>query len=120
MAAMLARMRGRVTMISSLLRNLLPLPALGRLQHGIGDVIGREAIPERRGNALPFYRRAGKIGELVNERVLVTDLEARHPPMLHVGMIAIGDVHAAPATHAPFSVLIEILDAVQVVQIPER
>src|SRR5262245_5328580 len=38
-----------------------PLPALGGLQHRIGDVIGGEAIAERRGNTLALDRRARKI-----------------------------------------------------------
>ena len=69
---------------------------------------------------LSLHRRGDEIGELMDERVLVADLQARHPPVLHVGMIAVGDVHAAPAAHAAFVAVIEVLDAMQIVQIPER
>jgi hypothetical protein len=40
--------------------------------------------------------------------------------MLHVWLIAVGDVHVAPPADASFVAMIKILDAMEVVQIPER
>ena len=68
----------------------------------------------------PFAAAVDEIGKLVDEGVLVADLQPGHPPVLHVGMIAVGDVHAAPAAHPPFVAVIEVLDAMQIVQVPER
>ena len=41
--------------------------------------------------------RKKKIGDLVNEGVFVADLQSRNPPVLHVRMVAVGDVNALPA-----------------------
>ena len=96
-----------------------PLPRLGRFQHGIGHVVGRQTIAECRRGLFASAQRLQKIRELVNEGVLVADLQTRHPPVFHVGMIAIRDVHAAPAARLPFIAVIEILNAMQVVQVPK-
>ena len=56
----------------------------------------------------------------MDEGVLVADLQAGHPPVLHIRMIAIGDVDAAPAAQPAFVAMIEILQPVQIVQIPRR
>ena len=52
----------------------------------------------------------------MDERVLVADLQAGHPPVLHVRVIAVGDVHAAPSAEAPLVAVIEPLQAVQIVE----
>ena len=52
--------------------------------------------------------------------MLVADLQARHPPVLHVGMVAVGDVNAPPAADVPLVAVVEVLEPVQVVQVPER
>ena len=62
--------------------------------------------------------RFQKIGELMNERVLVSDLQARHPPVLHIRMIAVGDVDASPSAQLALIAMIEELDAMQIVEIP--
>ena len=56
----------------------------------------------------------------MDECVLVPNLQAGHPPVLHVGMIAVGDMHAAPAPQRPLVAVIEPLHPVQIVQIPAR
>ena len=62
--------------------------------------------------------RLKKIGDLMNERVLVADLQPGHPPILHVRMIAVGDVNALPSAQSAFIAMIEIFEPVQVMQIP--
>ena len=59
-----------------------------------------------------------EVGHLVRERMLVANLQTRYPPMAHVGLIAIGDMHAAPAANDRFVAVVEVLQAMQVVQIP--
>src|SRR5262245_47706516 len=55
-------------------RHLLPSAAPRRFQHGIGHVVGSQAVAERRRRTLPCRGRFTEIRELVNEGVLVTNL----------------------------------------------
>src|SRR5258708_21012969 len=90
-----------LAIIRGSLLNSFPLFRLRGLEDRVGDVIRRQAVAERRRQALARCRRIHEIRELVRERVLVADLQARHPPVLHVRLIAVGDVNVAPAAHAP-------------------
>src|SRR5262245_33390982 len=101
-------------------RDLLPLPVLRRAQDGVGDEIGREAVAEGRRQALAAVGGRHEVCELVREGVLVANLQAWNPPVLHVRLVAVGDVDVAPAADAPFVLVIEVLETVQVVEIPER
>src|SRR5256885_200575 len=56
----------------------------------------------------------------MNKRMLVSDLKPRHPPMLHVRMVAVAYMDASPAPQLPFIAVIEVLNAVQIVQVPNR
>jgi hypothetical protein len=67
---------------------------------------------------VPFAGTLKEVSHLVNERVLIADLQPGHPPVLHVGMIAVRDVNALPSPQPPFIAVIEILETVQVVEIP--
>src|SRR5437763_7727400 len=101
-------------------RNSLPASIARRLQHGIGHVVGGKRVTERGSDRRAIAERFEKIGSLMNERMLEPDLCSRHPPVLHVGMVAVGDVNAAPATQAALVAMIEILEPMQVVQMPFR
>ena len=81
-------------------RNRFPLTGLA--DFSTASVTWSVARPSRKvgGAALPSPSASQEIGELMDERVLVADLQARHPPVLHVRMVAVGDVDAAPAAHA--------------------
>ena len=68
--------------------------------------------------SLPLRIRLEEVGDLVHEGVLVTDRQPRHPPLAHVGMVAVGDVHALPAPHRPRVLVVEDLQPVEVVQVP--
>ncbi len=50
--------------------------------------------------------------------MFIADLQARNPPMLHIGMIAVGDVQRPPATQLALVAMIEVLKAVEIVEIP--
>ena len=56
----------------------------------------------------------------MDERVLVSDLQSGHPPVLHVRVIAVADVHAPPAAQLAFVAMVEPLQAMEVVQVPAR
>ena len=59
-----------------------------------------------------------EVGDVMDEGVLVADAEAGDPPLVHVGHVAVGDVHAAPAAGVGVVAVIEKLESVEVVQIP--
>src|SRR5579871_3980056 len=99
-------------------RDSLPSPAFGGLENGIGNLIGREAVAKGWRRGFPFTKRLQKIGRLVNEGMLIPDLQAGDPPALHVRVIPVGDVNASPAAKLPFIAMIEILNPVQIVQVP--
>src|SRR4029453_17086012 len=69
--------------------NLLPLPGLSRLEDRVGHEVGRQAVAERGCQRLALRGGIDEVGELVDERVLVADLEAGHPPVLHGGLGAL-------------------------------
>src|ERR1035438_1316989 len=54
----------------------------------------------------------------MNEGVLVTDLQAGHPPVLHIWMIGVGYVDASPSAQLAFIAVIEEADAMQIVEVP--
>ena len=62
--------------------------------------------------------RLEEVGHLVHEGVLVADLEAGHPPVLHVGMVAVGDVDRLPAPEHAGVAVVEVLEPVEVVEVP--
>ncbi len=55
---------------------------------------------------------------MVDEAVFVADLEARHPPLAHVRVFAVGDMDRPPAAELPFVLVVKELEAVQIVQVP--
>lgn len=57
---------------------------------------------------------------MMHERVFVADLQAGHPPLVHVGVFAavVGHVNRPPAAELAFVPVIEVLEPVQVVQVP--
>src|SRR5688572_4136041 len=80
----------------------LPLTGLGRFQHRVGDVVGRERVAEGRRCRVTAGETCEEIGGLVDEGMLVADLQAGHPPMAHIGMLAVADVDRAPAAQLAF------------------
>ena len=57
---------------------------------------------------------------MVHEAVFVADLQAGDPPVVHVGVVTagVGDVDAPPAAEDAGIAVLEVAQAVQVVQIP--
>src|SRR5438128_4142877 len=88
-------LRGSIRLSSP---NLFFAPAiLGALEHRVADALRLKRVPERRRAGLAVGERLEEIGNLVDERVLVADLQARDPPVAHVGVLAVGDVDRTPA-----------------------
>src|SRR5208282_2398366 len=59
-----------------------------------------------------------KVGHLVGETVFVANLKSRHPPMAHVGVVAVRNVDGAPASSRPLVAVVEVLKTMQIVQVP--
>src|SRR5207245_2562322 len=95
-----------------------PLPGCCGFQNRIGDLIGSQSISKGGGCLFAFAGCLEKICELVCERVLISDLQAGHPPMLHIRMVPVRNVHASPAARLAFIAMIEVLYSMQVMKIP--
>ena len=126
-AAVLARPIGRPIRNDARLRcasrldgycDFNPLAALGAGQHGVAHFLRFECFAECRRRRLVLRHAVEEVGHLVDERVFVADLQARHPPLVHVGHVAVGDVDAAPAADERLVAVVEVAEAVQVVQVP--
>ena len=98
--------------------HLLPPSILRRLQNGIAHILRLQRIAESRLAWLAFAGGDEEVGDLVREGFRVADLQAGHPPVFHIRLVGVGDMHAAPAAHDAFVTVIEILEPVQVVEIP--
>jgi hypothetical protein len=82
------------------------------------DFLCLERFAEGGRHGLVFREAVEKVGDVVDEGMLVTDLQAGDPPVAHVGLVAVGDVDAAPAADDRVVAVIEVAQAVQVVQVP--
>ena len=100
------------------LPHILPLTTLGAIQHSVANLLRFQGVAEGGTDRLARGEAFQEVGDLMHEAVLVADRQTRHPPLVHVGVVAVGDVNAAPATQAPLIAVIEVLQAMEVVQIP--
>ena len=66
----------------------------GAGQHGVANLLCFQGVAETRMHRFAGLERLQEIGDLVNERVFVADVQSRHPPIAHVGLIAVADVNA--------------------------
>ncbi len=98
--------------------HILPLPVFRGIQNGVANVLGFERIAESGRSRLSVDRRLDEVSDLMHESMLVTNLQTRYPPLVHVGMITIGDVDGAPSAQAALILVIEELQAVQIMEIP--
>src|SRR4051794_23828620 len=99
---------------------LLPTVCFSGLKHGITNVLRFERIAERGARGLPALNALEKVGHLVNEAVLVTDLQTRYPPLVHVRVVSVGNVKRSPPAHSAFIAVIKILQTVEIVKVPEN
>ncbi len=97
-----------------------PLLGFGGLEDGVADVLRVEGVFEvgvgffgaRIVEAFEKFERA------MDEGVFVAEAEAGNPPVADVGLIAVGDMDAAPAASFAGHGVVKVGEAVEVVQIP--
>src|SRR5690606_9174683 len=85
------RRTGGLRTLRALLLDLFHVhpPALARgREHGVHHIVGREAVAEVRTRGLAGVEALEEVRDLMDEAVLVADLQAGHPPVLHVGLVA--------------------------------
>ena len=102
---------------------VLAICSMSLLIVGLDTTIVNVALPAIHNSlhaSLSGLQSFQEVGDLVYERVFVADLQSRHPPFFHVGVIAsmIGDVDRLPGSQSAFVAVVEILKPVQVVQVP--
>ena len=78
-------------------------------------------------NGVAAFEAGQEVGEAVDERVLVADRAAGHPPVLHVGVLEVGHVDPLPAGQVVFDLLARLrvgvaeeLQDVRVFQVEEQ
>src|SRR5262245_44793174 len=76
------------------------------------------SVTEIRLHGLPFANAFKEIRDLVNEAMFITDLQTRHPPLAHVRMVSVRDVDRTPAADDALVAVVEVFEAMQVVQVP--
>ena len=89
-----------------------PLAGFGRIEDGVADDLGGLGLAEGGAAGAAGFEGFEEIGDLVDERVLVADLQAGDTPVFHVGLVAIGDVDVVPAADDGLVRVIEDLEAV--------
>ena len=100
--------------------DFLPAAGLAGFEHGIANVLRFQGIAEGRTGWFAVFNALEEIGDLVDKAMFVANLQARHPPVLHVRLVAITDVNRAPATNFALVAMVEILEPVQIVKVPEN
>jgi hypothetical protein len=78
-------------------------------------MIGGQTVLEIRSKRAALTGCLQKISDLMNECVLIANLQTGHPPILHVGMITVGDVNALPSAQTSLITMIEELQTMEVV-----
>ena len=102
---------------SALLVRGLPQTGFSRFKHSISYQISSVRVSKCwRG---PFATQSNdEIGGLMHKTFRITDPKAWHPPIAHVRVFAVGDMNLAPTARRSLIPVIEILQSVQVVQVP--
>ena len=54
----------------------------------------------------------------MDERMLITNLKTWNPPITHIGLVPVRNVNASPASYNRLVRMIEILEPMQIMQIP--
>ena len=107
----------RVIVLSERL-HVLPDAVLCGCEDRVADFRGLEGVVEGRVAWDTFVEALQEVGHLMDEGVFVADAKTGHPPFVHVGHVTVSDVHTTPAASGRVITVIEVLEAVQIVQIP--
>jgi hypothetical protein len=89
----------------------------GGLQDGVADVLGLERVAEVGFGRFSRAQAFEEVGEGIDEGVLVADRGSRHPPFAHVGVLEIGHVNGAPAARGGVVPVVEILEAMRILEV---
>lgn len=97
-----------------------PQSGFGGLEDGVADILGAEGVAEI---GVGFFRARiveafHELDSAVDEGVLVTEAESGDPPVAGIGVIAIGDVDAGPATGLAGDVVVEVGETIEIVEVP--
>ncbi len=104
-----------IARLVSLVDNLLlTAPRARRLEHGVAHKLRGKAVGEVGHALLAGLQAIQKIRDLVDEGVLVADGAAGHPPVLHVGVVAIPHADCAEAAHKRIIAVLVELELVRV------
>ena len=87
-------------------------------QDGITDPLRLERIAKGGMGRLLFRKGDQKVGHLMDKAVFVANRQTGHPPLVHVGVVAIGHMDAFPAAHVACIGVVKHLQAMEVVKIP--
>src|SRR5690606_2811314 len=88
------------------------------VEDGIADLLRLEGVAKRRTGGLSRRKSLQEVGDLVDESRLVSDRQARNPPVLHVRLVAVGYMNAPPTADSTLVAVVEVFESMQVVQIP--
>lgn len=111
-----------VTLRGLSLLHINPLASLCRFENSITDVLRAEGVAEIRVSFLSAWviEALHELDSAVDKRVLVAEAETRDPPVSGVGVVAIGDVDAGPATGFTGYIVVEVRKTVEVVEVPRE
>src|SRR5262245_52483566 len=101
-----------------LLSNRDPLRRPATLQHCVTDFLRFQGIAKSWARRLIACEALEKVCHLVHKAMLVTNLQAWHPPLTHVRVVPISNMDGSPTTHSAFVAMVEIGQAMQIVQVP--
>ncbi len=107
------------------LADFFPATGFGRVKNGFANVLRFQGIAEigAEGTFLARTVAFHEVSELIDEGMFVANVEARYPPLVHVWVLAsvVGDMDRAPtACLWIFLVVLEVLQSVKVMQVPEE
>ena len=100
--------------------HFFPVLRLSGLQDGVANELSFQGITEGWACRFALGYALQEIGHLMNEAMFVANLQAWHPPLTHVRMVTICHMNCAPTPNAALIAMLEILQTVQIVQVPEN
>ena len=88
--------------MATLHTDVRPLAGLGAGEYGVADLLRFQGLAKRGACRLARREAGEEVGDLMDEGMFVADLQARNPPVAHIGMVAVGDVNRTPTAQPAF------------------
>ena len=98
--------------------NVLPRSRSSTVEDCVANFLRFLCVTEAWVARLAGLETLEEVSDLVNEGVFVTDLQTWDPPVAHVGLVAVGDVNTSPTADDRVIAVAEVLQTMQVMQIP--